>query len=306
MKTISSGGKTMQHKIIYRHWQPGDDDAILELLVPSGQLSSENSYRNKFRDWSIEAEGICLAFVGGKAVGHILGMSDSFLIEQKIQKFGRVGLVHVNPNMRRRGIATHLMHQLHAYFEKKGYRGSILDTDEEAAIRLYQKVGYQILTRELRTQLAPNPNASQLTWTETNLKNLSALPQLDERWAKRNFPMSCDRKSIKVNQYNMGGYRVLRQCQNIVGYARWDEPSEYYRHGLIRDPIAPDVDPMEVIASVQAAIPTTRTWEAAEGGRYEAPLRAYGCTFEPTTTVIMLSSFGQEIDLTGYHRTAWW
>ena len=53
----------MHDKIIYRHWQPGDDDAVLDLLVSSGQLSSENSYRNKFRDWSVEAEGICLALV---------------------------------------------------------------------------------------------------------------------------------------------------------------------------------------------------------------------------------------------------
>ena len=296
----------MHHKIIYRHWQPGDDDAVLELLVPSGQLSSENSYRNKFRDWSVEAEGICLALVGGKAVGHVLGMSDSFLIEKKIQKFGRVGLVHVDPNMRRRGIATHLMQQLHAYFEKKGYRGSILDTDEEAAIRLYQKVGYQILTRELRTQLAPNPNASQLTWTETHLKNLSAFPQLDDRWAKHNFPMSCDREGIKVHQYNMNGYRILRRDQNIVGYAKWYEPSEYNPLGIIYDPIVPDIDPMEVIASVQAAIPAQRAWQTAKGGRYEESLRSLGCTLEPTTWVVMLSSFGQKIDLTGHHRAAWW
>lgn len=139
-----------------------------------------------------------------------------------------------------------------------------------------------------------------------NLSDLSAIPQLDEMWAKQNFPVNCDQQSIKVHQYTMSGYRILRQGQNIVGYARWDEPSEYYQHGLIRDPIAPDMDPMEVIASIQSAIPTPRTWQTAEGGRYEAHLRAYGCTFEPTTTVIMLSSFGQKIDLTGYHRTAWW
>ncbi len=40
----------MQNTITYRHWQPGDDDAVLELLVPSEQLSSEDSYRNKFKN----------------------------------------------------------------------------------------------------------------------------------------------------------------------------------------------------------------------------------------------------------------
>ena len=298
----------MRHKIIYRHWQPGDDDAVLELLVPSGQLSSENSYRNKFRDWSVEAEGICLAFVEGKVVGHVLGGYDSFLVEKKIQKFGLVNLVCVDPNMRRKGIATRLMQELHAYFQRKGYRGSILDTDEEPAIRLYQKVGYHLLTRELRTLLPPKQNSSQLKWAEVPLSNLSNLPQLDEKWARQNFPVSCDQESIKVHQYNMGGYRILRrgQSQNIIGYAKWYEPSEYQPHGIIYDPIAPGIDPMEVIASVQAAIPAPRVWQTAKGGRYEESLRSSGYTLEPTTWVVMLSSFGQEIDLTEYHRTAWW
>ena len=302
----------MLHKIIYRHWQPGDDDAILELLLPAEQVS-ENIYRNKFESSHLKPEGIRfkpegirLAFFNERVVGHVWGEPCLFYISNKLQRFITVGAVYVDTDMRRQGIAARLMQDLHAHFQRKGYRGSILDADEEAAIRLYQKAGYQILTQELRTQLAPNPNVSHLEWTETDLKDLSVFPQLDERWARHNFPMRCDPESLKVQQYNMGGYRVLRQGQNIVGYARWDEPSEYYRHGLIRDPIAPDVDPMEVIASLQSAIPTTRTWQTAEGGRYEAPLRSCGYTFEPTTTVIMLSSFGQEIDLTGYHRTAWW
>ncbi len=291
----------MRHKIIYRHWQPGDDDAVLELLLPAEQVD-ENIYRNK----DIEAEGIRLALVDERVVGHVWGEPCSFFIEDKCQRFVSVGAVFVAQDMRRQGVATRLMQELHVHFQTKGYRGSILDVDEEAAIRLYQKVGYQQFTQDLQTQLLPNQSPTQLEWAEVNLSDLRALPQLDEVWAKQNFPVSCDRQSIKVNQYTMGGYRVLRQGQNIVGYARWDEPSEYYRHGLIRDPIAPDVDPMEVIASVQSAIPATRTWQTAEGGKYEAPLRSYGYTFEPTGTVIMLSSFGQEIDLTGYHRTAWW
>ena len=296
----------MSDKIIYRHWQPGDDDAVLELLVPSGQLSSEDSYRNKFSVWPVEAEGIRLALVDGKAVGHVLGTYDSFGIEKKIQKFGLVNLVYVDPSMRRQDIATHLMQQLHAYFQRKGYRGSILNTDEEAAIRLYQKVGYQQFTQDLRTELPPNPNSSQLKWAEVNLSDLNALPQLDERWARQNFPVSCDRQSIKVHQYNMSGYRILRRGQNIVGYTRWYEPSEYSPHGVIWDPIAPNIDPIEVIASVQSAIPAIRTWQTAEGGRYEEVLRSCGCTFEPTAWIIMFIPFGQEIDLTGYHRTAWW
>ena len=303
----------MGNTITYRHWQPGDDDAILELLVPAEQVH-EDSYRTKFEDWhvDIDAEAIRLALLNDRVVGHVLGEPTPLCIERKIQIFGWVSHVFVAPDMRQQGIATHLMHELHSHFKRKEYRGSILDTDEEAAIRLYQKVGYQLLTRELRTQLPRNQNSSQLKWAEVNLSDLSAFPQLDEGWARRNFPVEWVRQNIvkkrafiKVHQYNMSGYRVLRQGQNIVGYSRWEEPSEYYPYGLIRDPIAPEMDPMEVIASVQAAIPATGTWQTAEGGRYEASLRSCGCTFEPTTWVLMLLPFGQEIDLTGYHRTGW-
>ncbi len=28
----------MRDKIIYRHWQPGDDDTVLELLLPAEQV----------------------------------------------------------------------------------------------------------------------------------------------------------------------------------------------------------------------------------------------------------------------------
>ena len=303
----------MRHKILYRHWQPGDDDAILELLVPAEQVH-EDSYRTKFEDWhvDIDAEAIRLALLNDRVVGHVLGEPTPLCVERKIQIFGWVSHVFVAPDMRQQGIATHLMQELHSHFKQKGYRGSILDTDEEAAIQLYQKVGYRFLTRELRTQLPRKPSSSQFKWTEVNQQDLNVFPQLDEGWARRNFPVEWVRQNIvkkrrfiKVHQYNMSGYRVLRQGQNIIGYARWDEPSEYRPYGLIRDPIVPEMDPMEVIASVQAVIPTTRTWEAAEGGRYESSLRASGCTFEPTAWVLMLLPFGQEIDLTGYHRTAW-
>ena len=294
----------MNHRITYRHWQPGDDGAVLELL-PAAQVN-EDIYRNKFEGSHLEAEGIRLAFVNESVVGHVWGEPWSFFIEGKLQRFVVVGAVFVAPDMRRQGIATHLMQDLHEYFEKKGYRGSILDVEEKAAIRLYQKVGYQKFTQDLRTELPPNSNESQLKWRQTNLKDLSTFPQLDEKWAMQNFPVNCDRQSMKVHQYNMRGYRVLRQGQNIVGYARWEEPSEYYPHGLICDPIAPNIDPMAVIASVQAAIPEQRAWQTAEGSRYESQLRSLNYPLEPMGTVWMLLSFGQEIDLTGYHRTAWW
>ena len=205
----------MRQKIIYRHWQPGDDDAILELLLPAEQVD-ENIYRNK----DIEAEGIRLALINERVVGHVWGEPCSFFIEDKCQRFVSVGAVFVAQDMRRQGIAARLMQDLHTHFQRKGYRGSILDADEEAAIRLYQKVGYQQLTQDLQTQLPPNQNASQLKWAEVNLSDLSAIPQLDEMWAKQNFPVSCHQQSIKVTSvyyewvpYFTSGSKHCRLCK---------------------------------------------------------------------------------------------
>ena len=292
----------MKKSIIYRHWQSGDDDAVLDLLVPAEQVD-ENIYRNKFESSHIEAEGIRLALINNRVVGHVWGEPCSFYIEDKIQRFIIVGAVYVDRCMRRQGIATRLMQELHAHFKKVGYRGSFLDVDTEEAIQLYQKVGYQKFTRELQTQLLPNSDLSQLKWTDVNLKDLSAFPQLDERWAKQNFPVESNPQGMKVHQYNMSGYRVLRHGQRIVGYSRWEEHSEYYPHGLIQDPIVPEMDSIEVIASVQAAIPAPRTWQTCEGSRYEDPLLSRGCTLESTQRMDMILSFGPEIDWTGLART---
>ena len=74
-------------------------------------------------------------------------------------------------------------------------------------------------------------------------------------------------------------------------------------------PIVPDEDPMEVIASVQSAISDNpRAWQTfkrkAEG--MKVPLRSLAYPLEQTTQpLIMFLAFGQEIGLTGYHRTAY-
>lgn len=295
----------MRHKIIYRHWQPRDDDAILEMLIPAFRQVRADSYQKKFDSPHLEAEGVQLALVNKRVVGHVWGQSTSLFVEGKIQGFGMVTLACVAPDMRRQGIATHLMLGLHAYFQRKGYRGSILYTDSEIAAQLYQKVGYQKATRALRTQVSPRQGSSPFKWTTASLGDLSAIHELNQRWAKQNFPVLWDRQGTIVHQFNIQQYRVLRHGGNVVGYAKWDEPSEHRPHGFIRDPIGPDENPMAVIQSVQSAVSTPRTWQTFKGSRYESALRDLDCSLEQTTQVDMFLAFGQEIDLTGYHRTAY-
>ena len=104
----------MSNTIIYRHWQPGDDDAVLSFLPNT----NEDWFRHKFNDLddSLKPEGIRLAFLGERCVGHAMGESTSLFIEEKIQKFGTVSAVFVAPDMRRHGIATTLIQEMHHVF----------------------------------------------------------------------------------------------------------------------------------------------------------------------------------------------
>ena len=295
----------MHHKIIYRHWQPGDDDAILALLMPIFKQVRDDRYRRKFDNSHLDPESVHLALLNERVVGHVWGEPVSIFIEGNIQEFGMVTLACVDPDMRRQGIATRLMQGLHTYFQRKGYRGSILYTENNIAGQLYQKVGYQEATRELRTHVSPCQVSSPFKWTAASLGDLNVIQELNQRWARHNFPVVWDSQGKVVHQFNIKQYQVLRHGGNIVGYAKWDNPSEHRLHGLIRDPIVPDEDPMAVIGSIQSTISTPRAWQTFEGSRYEGSLRALGCLFELTTQVDMFLAFGQEIDLTGYHRTGY-
>ena len=296
----------MRSPITYRHWQPGDDDAILELFLQDEQFGiTRDYYQRKFSGPGLEPEGIRLALVGERVVGHVFGSHTYLFVEGRSQDFGMVTVMFVAPDMRRQGIATRLMQDLNAYFEKKGYRGGILYVETAEAYRLYWRVGYQEVTRELRTELAPRPNSSLLKWTEVTPEDFDILHQIKKRWASQNFPVYWNDKYSEVHQYNIKQYRALRRGTKIVGYAKWDEPSEHRPQGLIQDPMVPDEDPMEVVTSVQAAIPAPRAWQTAVGSRYEDPLRALGYTLEPTEWVDMLFSIGPGIDWTKLARTFW-
>ena len=146
----------MHHKIIYRHWQPGDDDAILALFLQDEQFGiTRDYYQGKFSSPELEPEGVRLALLGERVVGHVFGSQTYLFVEGRSQDFGMVTVMFVAPDMRRQGIATRLMQDLNAYFEKKGYRGGILyvETARSLSIVLESRIsgGYQRVTNATLT-----------------------------------------------------------------------------------------------------------------------------------------------------------
>lgn len=286
--------------ITYRHWQPGDDDAILEFLPNT----NEDWFRHKFDDPDdmLEPEGIRLAFVNDRVIGFVMGEPDTRFIEAKVQTFGYVTSMFVSPDMRRKGIATRLMLDLIAYFESSGFRGSILDTDNEGAIQLYQKVGYKLITRELHTTIPPSNDYTQLKWTKVDINELTYLHKLREKWSKYHFPVYWNPDEMEVNQSNLHEYKVLRNEDSVFGYVDWTQLTRDFPPNFITDPIAPSVDPYEVIKSFQQEITEPTIWQTCEGSRYENPLRSLGFEIVSIKSVSMYLSIGREIDLTDHHR----
>ena len=72
----------MRNTIVYRHWQPGDDDAVLAF-----RPVNEDWFRHKFDDENLEPEGIRLAFLNERVVGHVMGERTTLCIEGKVQEF---------------------------------------------------------------------------------------------------------------------------------------------------------------------------------------------------------------------------
>lgn len=290
----------MRSTITYRHWQPGDDDAILAFLPNT----NEKWFRNKFDDPedSLEPSGIRLANCGDRVVGYVMGEPDSRFIENKQQSFGYVTSMFVAPDMRRKGIATRLMFDLIAYFESSGFRGSILDTDNEDAIQLYKKVGYKLITRELRTIITPSDDNSHLKWTQANIDELNYLHKLRGRWSKIHFPVRWNPDEMEIDQFNLNDYRILRSEGNILGYVEWFKQSNRSTENSITDPTVPNADPIDVIKSIQQEIDEPTIWQTCEGSRYEASLIALGYKLQSMKSVSMYLSIGKEIDLTNHHR----
>ena len=201
----------------------------------------------------------------------------------------------------RQGIAySFLMQALNAYFE--GKEEVILYVETPEAYQLYQKVGYSrrlpIESYEQKS-LSTTKDPLHLNGERCSLKISISYIELKKHWGTNNFPVFWNSQVIGIHQFNMKQYRVLHRGNRIIGYAKWDDPSEHRPQGLIHDPIVPDEDPMEIITSVQAEITATLlSWKTTERSIYETPLRSLGCIFKQGKMVDMVASLGKDIDLT--------
>lgn len=86
-----------------------------------------------------------VAKVNGEIVGFVIGM----LRQEKGKTVGHILTIDVLPEYRRKGIGLRLLKALENIFRGKGANISVLEVREDniAALRLYQKLGYEKVER---------------------------------------------------------------------------------------------------------------------------------------------------------------
>lgn len=119
-----------------------------DFLTPEERLERR---RQQFAEIDENRRLILVAEADGKIVGAVQLVFDSF-----VPGAGMVRSLAVRPSHRRQGIGTQLMDAVEALARDRGLKALVLlvRPDNEAAVAMYRKRGYQIVPPEERTDEA--------------------------------------------------------------------------------------------------------------------------------------------------------
>lgn len=116
-----------------RWMEPGDVDAAMRLRAAAGWNQCPN-------DWlgfmSLEPKGCFVAETGGSVIATATTINYA-------GRFGWIGMILVDPALRRRGIATQMMDCCIRYLEADGCPCQKLDATDAGAT-VYEKIGFQV------------------------------------------------------------------------------------------------------------------------------------------------------------------
>ena len=300
--------------IEYRHFQPGNEKGIIELLPDQWlqRCQGKVCYLNDSNP--DDPESVRLAIHNGKIVGHVRGILDPIFVEGKVQRFGWIDRLFVSPRMRGKGIGTELVKQIIRYFEEKGCRGILLTVERDSiAHSIYRKLGFTDLTTGVYTLLHPMEGESEIELTPAEPKDIDEMRKLKGRWMRRSFPvfyrpfdLPVDKIPERIVMKILSQFRVFRRGDKVVGYARWSERGwGDLPYPSIRDPIGVEEDVEEMMKAVRTSVKSPFGWYTTPGSRYEVYLRREGYSFKRDEEVIMLRPIGEEIDLGDMEVTFW-
>ena len=127
-----------------------DNEAFREHFDYRPRTAEEWNHWSEHPDFN--RQGMFFALLNGEPVGHVGTWIDSKFIKFKGIKRGWIDPMGVLKPYRRKGIGTTLLLRALDYLKSKGMIEAELgvdDLNQTAAIKLYQKVGFKVIRKEL-------------------------------------------------------------------------------------------------------------------------------------------------------------
>jgi len=280
----------MTSAVTYRHWQPGDDEAVLPFLLKEAWVARE-PYLAKFRDPLLEPEGVHLAWQSGMVVGHVMTCRRPVFMEGRVQLLGGIGQMAVEPALRGKGIGRTLLEMGLQYLTNKGCRAVSLHTNTglERALKFYSAAGFHIWVEEVVHTLDTGSPGRDAGLALRTITPDEALP-LRLEWARSNFPVCCDVKGFRNPQNLLGAW----ENDTLVGYLEHDGKK-------INEGAVVGANPASLIrAALTFAAERgagTIAWHVAASGFWDQALRQFSNERKVTVNIRLLKPLGPDLDL---------
>lgn len=240
--------------IIYRTWQPGDDELLHPLLTPSG-FYSEGRYKGKFEDPGIEPESVQLALCDDIMAGHVICYRRRFLMFDREEPVGGLGMVFVDERFRGRGIGKELMRRSIEYHISGGQSAITLFTYRTLtpAYVIYQSLGFgDGVEREIyQRALKPDEDfKTSMTVRSATLDDLWEVDRLTREFSKRQCGYTAEFLDSYASEDLAPEFRIVETGSATAGVFQIRGSDSLAR--LINMTIADSADASEAIAAALA------------------------------------------------------
>ena len=150
--------------IVYRYWQPGDDDQLWPMIDSVGWLS-ESRYASKFNDAGLLDDSIIVAESGDEIIGHCLTTVRRLIHGDARLKIANVGQVLVKEEARGLGIGAGLFAQSLSFAARKGISAIwlVAHPDQGPAYEMYLRRGFEVVQGRSATILKARPPGRDLS-----------------------------------------------------------------------------------------------------------------------------------------------
>jgi predicted N-acetyltransferase YhbS len=284
--------------VTYRHWQPGDDEQILALLLAQAGWITRKGYLAKFDDPLLEPQGVHLALSGDQVVGHVMTCRRPVFMEGRPQLIGGVGQMIVDEHMRGMGIGRMLVERALDYLTIKRCRAVSLHTNRglERAMKFYAAAGFRVWVEQVVHVLETRDSVEKSTIALRSITPEEAMPVRRE-WARSHFPVWCEARAFGSGEGLLGAWEGGR----LVGYVQFNG-EQVMQAAFVGEGPERLISPVIRLAAQRGA--ASITWHAALGGFWDGLLKEFARERKVTGQVRFLRPLGRDLDLSG-QRPSW-